>query len=310
MPDTYTQGKMGLIEPARGSYVDTWDEPLFANFQTMDAAVSGKTTITLSNSNVVLTVPTFPTNNDPPSVSTSCQNLCLNLTGALLANLTVYIPATVGGFWIVDDATTGSYTVTIKTTAVGSTGVTSVQGKTLVIYSDGTNVKLGDSGLVDSQYFVPTGGIINYAGNASFPNGYLNCDGSAVSRTTYAALFAAIGTTWGIGDGLTTFNLPQLQNYFVRGAGGSNPAGTYEDQSIQSHTHSATATDSGHTHTTPHSASNQGAVGGGYVGGSVSSQDASNPTGTGFANISVSVAATGSAETKPANYRLWFLIKT
>lgn len=310
MVDTYTTGKLGLIEPARGGYVDTWDEPLYANWQTLDAAVSGTTTITLSNSNVVLTVPTFPTNANPPSVGTSCQNLRLYLTGTLAANLTIYIPATVGGFWIVDDVTVGSYTVTIKTTAVGSTGVNSVKNKAIIIYSDGTNVKLADSGVLDPQYLVPTGGIIQYAGNSSFPTGYLNCDGSAVSRTTYAALFAAIGTTWGIGDGLTTFNIPQLQNYFVRGAGGSNPAGTYEDQSIQSHTHAATATDAGHTHTTPHSASSPGVVGGGYVGGSNPAQDGNNPTGTGFANISVSVSSTGSAETKPANYRLWFLIKT
>ena len=55
--DTYTTGKLGLIEPARGSYVDTWDSPLFANWQTLEAAVSGTTTITLSNANVVLTVP-------------------------------------------------------------------------------------------------------------------------------------------------------------------------------------------------------------------------------------------------------------
>jgi len=310
MVDTYTTGKLGLIEPARGGYVDTWDEPLYANWQTLDAAVSGTTSITLSNSNVVLTVPTFPTNTNPPSVSTSCQNLRLYLTGTLAANLTIYIPATVGGFWIVDDATTGSYTVTVKTTAVGSTGVLSVQGSAIIIYSDGTNVKLADSGILDPKYLVRTGTVIQYAGNSPFPTGYLSCDGSAVSRTTYATLFAAIGTIWGSGDGLNTFNLPDLQNLFVRGASGTSGAGTSEAQSIQSHTHSATATDAGHTHTTPHANASPGVAGGGYVGGSSPYQDALNPTGTGFANISVTVASTGDAETRPANKRLWFLIKT
>lgn len=160
MVDTYTTGKLGLIEPSRGNYVDTWDLPLYANWQTLDAAVSGTTTLALSNSNVVLTVPTYPTNANPPAVSTSCQNLRLYLTGTLLANLTIYIPATVGGFWIVDDATAGSYTVTIKTTAVGSTGVNSSQGKTLFVFSNGTNVRLADSGNIPAVATNTVAGLV------------------------------------------------------------------------------------------------------------------------------------------------------
>jgi microcystin-dependent protein len=53
----------------------------------------------------------------------------------------------------------------------------------------------------------PPGAVTDYAGS-SVPTGWLECDASAVSRTTYAALFTAIGTTWGVGDGSTTFNLP------------------------------------------------------------------------------------------------------
>lgn len=56
---------------------------------------------------------------------------------------------------------------------------------------------------------VPTGSVQPYAG-ASIPTGWLLCDGSAVSRTDYAALFAAIGTLYGTGDGSTTFNLPDF----------------------------------------------------------------------------------------------------
>lgn len=56
----------------------------------------------------------------------------------------------------------------------------------------------------------PIGSIIDYAG-ASAPTGYLLCDGSAVSRSTYAALFAIISTTFGTGDGSTTFNVPDLR---------------------------------------------------------------------------------------------------
>lgn len=74
----------------------------------------------------------------------------------------------------------------------------------------------------------PTGAIIEYASNGTLPDGYLSCDGAAVSRTTYADLFAAIGTTWGSGNGSTTFNLPNLNEYWLKGsstAGSSVSAG-------------------------------------------------------------------------------------
>lgn len=58
----------------------------------------------------------------------------------------------------------------------------------------------------------PIGVIYAFAGNGAVPNGYLLCDGSAVSRTTYSELFAVIGGTYGAGDGSTTFNLPPLNN--------------------------------------------------------------------------------------------------
>src|SRR5215469_16888224 len=56
----------------------------------------------------------------------------------------------------------------------------------------------------------PTGSFIPFAG-ATAPSGWLMCDGSAVSRTTYSALYAVIGTAYGAGDGSTTFNLPDMQ---------------------------------------------------------------------------------------------------
>jgi phage-related tail fiber protein len=63
---------------------------------------------------------------------------------------------------------------------------------------------------------VPAGFVWPYAGSTA-PTGWLECNGAAVNRTTYAALFTAIGTTFGIGNGSTTFNLPDLRGEFVRG---------------------------------------------------------------------------------------------
>lgn len=64
---------------------------------------------------------------------------------------------------------------------------------------------------------VPAGAIIDFAGSTC-PTGYLGADGTTVSRTTFAILYAAIGNTWGNGDGSTTFTLPLLQGFFTRGA--------------------------------------------------------------------------------------------
>lgn len=304
MVDTYTTGKLGLIEPARGGYVDTWYLPLYANWQTLDAAVSGTTSITLSNANVVLTVPTYPGNANPPAVSTSCQNLRLYLTGSLAANLTIFIPATVGGFWIVDDRTTSNgYTVTVKTTAVGSTGITTVNARTLIMCSDGTNVFLADSGNVtDLSLLVRPGSIVAFGGTSA-PSGYLLCTGSAVSRTTYSALFSAIGTSWGSGDGSTTFNVPDLTNMFLRGSG-SSAVGVYESDDFKSHTHAVT--DPGHLHSISLYDSDHTSGAGDWSHQTGPSYSANTNTAT----TGISVGSTGGSETRPVNKRVLYIIKT
>ena len=69
---------------------------------------------------------------------------------------------------------------------------------------------------------VPPGAVIPYAGSSA-PDGWLLCDGRTVSRTTYAALFAVIGVTYGAGDGNTTFALPNLQGRVAAGTSSSHP---------------------------------------------------------------------------------------
>ena len=63
---------------------------------------------------------------------------------------------------------------------------------------------------------IPTATIVPWS-SASVPSGFLECDGTAVSRTTYATLFAIVGTTYGVGDGSTTFNVPDLQDNAIVG---------------------------------------------------------------------------------------------
>ncbi len=69
---------------------------------------------------------------------------------------------------------------------------------------------------VDGSEIFPAGIVLAFGGT-SIPAGYLLCDGRAVSRTQYARLFNAIGTSYGEGDGLTSFNLPNLMDRFIQG---------------------------------------------------------------------------------------------
>lgn len=110
--------------------------------------------------------------------------------------------------------------------------------------------------------FTPIGTLLPFAGSSTtLPTGWLLCDGAAVSRTTYAVLFAVVGTTYGAGNGTTTFNLPNLTNRVPVGSGGSYSRGTtggaatvtLSDAQMPSHNHSlsvsGTATSAGsHSH--------------------------------------------------------------
>jgi microcystin-dependent protein len=117
-----------------------------------------------------------------------------------------------------------------------------------------TKSKLNE--LVDGiNAFVSLTGSILFMATPIVPNGWLKADGSAVSRATYSRLFTAIGTTYGSGDGSTTFNLPDLRGQFIRGfddgAGvdsGRVLGSTQTDQN-KSHTHTnSVTTDGGHVH--------------------------------------------------------------
>lgn len=113
-----------------------------------------------------------------------------------------------------------------------------------------TTAKIADGAVTQSKLnssvtLVPTGAVMPFAMNSA-PSGWLAADGTEVSRTTYAALFAAIGTTYGAGTGGTTFNLPDLRGIFVRGSGTqaidgityNKTFGNKEADAFQGHRHS------------------------------------------------------------------------
>lgn len=87
------------------------------------------------------------------------------------------------------------------------------------------------SGRPDLSALIPPGTIIHYAGR-TVPSGWLICNGANVSRTDYAALFAAIGTIYGAGNGVTTFGLPNLGGRFLEGTTYTSSVGTYHSAGL------------------------------------------------------------------------------
>lgn len=147
---------------------------------------------------------------------------------------------------------------------------------------------LGNNYFVIQKGFVPSGTVISVAQNSA-PSGYLKANGAAVSRTAYAALFAAIGTTFGVGDGSTTFNLPDLRGEFVRGwddgrgVDSGRVFGSAQTDDFKSHTHNIGTTTT---------------YGAGAISGIYSTVSQTDPT-----------TATGGTETRPRNIALLYCIK-
>lgn len=160
MTSSYTPNKAYLIEPGNGDYVNTWDQPVNNNWSILDAALGAYTTVTLTSGNV-----TLGANGWGPSATNTYQNMGLVLTGSLSGNASVTIPGGVGGFWIVQNNTTGSYTVTIKTDVGGGAQLVIPANYKSHVFCDGTNVYATNS----IGAFLSTGGVIT--GNVSLLSG-------------------------------------------------------------------------------------------------------------------------------------------
>jgi microcystin-dependent protein len=286
----------------------------------IEQAIAGVVTITMADANYTLS--------NFNGVTDESRNQVIVASGTNAAVRDIIIPL-VEKTYTIKNSTIGGYGVRI----IGSsgTGVTVPNGVTTTVYCDGTNVYAANNGTIGdfaitgnatisgnaavsgnatvtgnltvtgTSNVVPAGSLLMWP-TGSAPSGYLLCNGAAVSRTTYAALFAVIGTTFGAGDTTTTFNLPDYRNRMPIGAGTTAAlAGTggSADAITVAHTHTFSATsgtmnsntththtasDSGHTHT-----QNLGS-GASQPGLTTSSSPvgAQSTTGFGYANISVS----------------------
>lgn len=189
----------------------------------------------------------------PPATNFTGAGVTEGQFKAAVTDLRGYLNGLLGA-----DGTTATARSTLGLATVASTGR----------YTDLTGIPAGSS--------IPAGTVLPYAGTTA-PTGFLLPFGQAVSRTTFASLFAAIGTTYGIGDGSTTFNLPDLRGRAAFGADamggiganrlGLGVAGGVTGAAVlgaaggqQAHT-LTTAEMPAHTHTTPAVAVSGGSAG-------------------------------------------------
>ena len=116
----------------------------------------------------------------------------------------------------------------------------------LSIDTDTENIRVHDGSQAGGFEIFPSGTIVAFGG-ATAPGGWLLCDDSAVSRTTYARLFAVIGTAFGVGDGSGTFNVPDLRDRVPLGKGSNNGTVGSETTGAAASSVMASATKSGVT---------------------------------------------------------------
>lgn len=146
----------------------------------------------------------------------------------------------------------------------GPPGSTGPQGPQGVAGPAGSTGPAGPAGADGAGGVAPTGTVIMWgAATTNIPNGWLICDGSAISRSTYATLWSVIGTLHGAGNGSTTFNLPNYKGrvlvgldsgqteFNAPGKQGGAKTVTLTQTEMPSHDHGNTGNGGSHTHTLP-----------------------------------------------------------
>ena len=194
-----TTTNLALNEPAYNSTSPTWDQPLNYNSTILDQVFGNTTSVSVNTGGS-----TTYTNITAPSATaagSTSQAMRFNLTGALAANQNVLLPQSVAGMWIVTNSTSGAFTITFGSNngsnAAAGTTVSCPQGYSILVYSDGTNVKKADDGLITSVLPVTSGGTglsTLTANNVILGNGTSAVQ--FVAPGTSGNVLQSNGTTW------------------------------------------------------------------------------------------------------------------
>lgn len=256
----------------------------------------GSTTASVVYTNINKTFTFYSDTNTPAFIKTGPISFSNNIVSP---NFITLVP---------NASISSDYTWTLPATQSNTSNILQIDSTGQISYQNAQN------------FFLFSGFIMAFGGSIA-PPGWLLCDGSAMSRTTFSQLFASIGSNYGAGDGSTTFNIPDLRGQFLRGVSGSsgvdpdassrtalrsggnsgNNVGSVQDSVFGSHNHSQNP----HTHTLQYD--NPTNTGGNNLTGWIPN------TGTiGVFNTDPTTAtnnATGGNETRPTNVYVTYIIK-
>ena len=261
----------------------------------LDIQTSGVNAISISNTQVVtLANPLLPASGGT-GISSLGTGVATFLGTPSSANLLAAVTDETGTGSLVFSASPTFTGVPAAPTAAAGTNTTQI-ATTAFVLANG----------------VPTGGLVMWS-TGTAPSGFLLCNGAAVSRSTYAALFAVVGTTFGSGDGSTTFNVPNYTNRMPYGTTVGATGGS-ADAVVVSHTHTATSvvTDPGHTHTYQGSNYQPNNAAGSipdWIGASTMTTN-SNTTGITVATTNSTTGVSGTNANLPPYLGINFIIKT
>jgi microcystin-dependent protein len=344
MPST-AESNLRLELQATGENATTWGTKTNSNLELLSQAIAGAANVNVGGSgNYTLVASNY--------TSDEARAATLVLTGLLTGNRDVIVPTTPKHYTVLNQ-TTGAFTLTIRQSA--GTGVAIPVGASQIVCTSTTCVDaigatpftktlLDDADAAAARTTlgiaqIPSGSMMAFAGAAA-PSGWLLCAGQAVSRTTYVDLFTAVSTTYGSGDGSTTFNLPDLRGRAIFGrddmdgtaanritnavsgitgttlgaAGGDQRIGTHGHTATQA-AHNHTITDAGHTHALPGQTltGGPGLAGGGsfgYAGSSTNSATTGITINNATPAITVNDFSGGASANIPPAVILNYIIKT
>jgi microcystin-dependent protein len=313
-----------------GDQAGNWGSTTNTNLGTLlEQAIAGYTTYSCSGGTDTLTM----TN----GADATARNMYIQLNGT--GGGTLVVPGTSPNantkLYFIFNNTSSAITVKVS----GQTGVSVPAAAKMLLVCNGTDIVQAlntfasptftgtpvaptaatgtNTTQIATTAFVQSSGLVGEIkmwGVSSAPTGYLLCNGAAVSRTTYAALFAVYGTTFGSGDGATTFNVPDFRDRMPIGAGstyslaatGGAATTTIATTNLPAHNHGATSTstsvvtDAGHSHVVG-SRDSTADNGGGYAQEFVSAPNQANGPNTATSTVTTGITVATTTTTTTSN---------
>jgi hypothetical protein len=225
-----------LEEVARGGDLGTWDTPTNSNWAIMDSCIGNITTISLNNSNVLLSASQF-------------QSKQIIFNSTLTGSVTITFPTSFTKSYEIYNQCTGAFTITLQTTVAGGQVICAPPGECVDVWNDSTNLRYKNFGRIGEYWDYASASIPAWiTGCTVLP--YLYCNGTTFSSATWPALATILGgNTLPDARGRVRYHIDNGTGRITGVQGSPNTVGSGGgDQYLQVHAHGNSLNDLGHTH--------------------------------------------------------------